>query len=224
MRAAARVARSTQAPAEERSADKIAAEIMKLLKCPQYERVVRRLIDDLCATRTSLTGVLRDNKEQLNDLRRLAVKLKKKIRGLPEHLTAVVFASERFDSLYPRLHGTTAEFNPNPRDYLKQSHARRGRLGLLISELDRICKQCDRELGMHGAVKPFQRHAAIASRNLLESVASLTGRKLSLSHTKASKYHRIAQLFFEAATGQRGASLQSACKSVACNSPAKRVM
>jgi hypothetical protein len=221
MRAAARVA----APAKGRSKDVIVAEIMDLVECPQFdrdvrrqiERVVRRLIDDLSATRTSLTGVRRDNEDHLSDLRGLSVKLKKKVVGLPEHLAAAVFASERFDSLYP-LHGSTAEFNPSTRDYLKQSQLRRERL-TLISELDRIRERCDelarRGLGKHGGVKHLQRHAAFASRGLLESVASFTGTNLSLSCAKDSKYCRVASLFFEAGGGEYGKDLVRSCEAVA---------
>jgi len=215
MRAAARVERSIQAPAEKRSTDEIVAEIMKEVKYLPVEVYVRRLIDDLRAGCSPFTGSRRDNKEYLSDLRKWTDKGKTLLSRAPRPLAAAVFAPERFESLYP-LHGTALGINPRTRDYLAQDPER---LSALNSELDRIRARCDelarRDLGKHAGAKSQQHHAAIASRTVLEAVASQTGTKLSLSRSATGKYCKVARLFFEAATGKHNENLQRACEAVA---------
>jgi hypothetical protein len=222
MRAAAKGARSIQAPAERHSTDEIVAEIMKTVKCPPGETAkhievyVRKLIDDLCVKPPPFTGSRRDNTEYLKDLRKEADKFRKMLGKAPKPLAAALFAPERFGPLHA-LHGTALGINPMTRDYLAQEPAR---LAYVNSELDRICAQCDyllrHRFGKHGAIETQQRHAAIASRTILEAVASLTGAEPpALSCSPTSDFCEVARLFLEATTGEHGKSLQRACEAVA---------
>jgi len=181
------------------------------------EVFVRKLIGDLRADCPPFIGNQNVNDEYLKDLSKLITKLKRLLRNLPAHLSTVLFSPELFWPLYKRQ-GTALGINPNTRKWLAQRTP--ARKALLVELLDWLQAQSNdirhHGLGMHGSVNYQGLQAAIASREVIERAAeNYPGRKLSLSCALTSDYHRIARLFYEAATGEHDRDLRHACESVA---------
>jgi hypothetical protein len=197
------------AHANKRDTDEIVADIIKLVKNPSIEIFVRKLMDDLCVACPPFTGNRKKNLEYVKELGGQIDELKKTLRQAPNPLCAVLFAPERFWSVWVPQ-STSTEIDPKVRDYLAREPER---LTRLVEELDRIRAECDRvillKLGKHGAVRYQQERAAIASREVMRYCG------LSLARSRSSTYCKVAGLFFEAATGEYDRDLLRACEALA---------
>jgi len=211
-----------RAPASKRSEGEIVDNILKIVD-PTIKPLVRkatkplvlRLISDLRAELPPFTGIRAINEERTKDLRKQITKLKKILTRLPQPLPAALFAPEMFFQLAVRQ-GTMLGINPQTRSYLAQKPAR---LALLLEQLDWLHARCDQisgiKLGTHKALDCRKLHAAIASREVLEFVATYTGKEPSLTVSLTSDYNKLASLFFEAATGRYVADFRRHCEIVA---------
>jgi hypothetical protein len=205
-----------------RDTNEIVADIMGILGAPAVEVLVRKLIDDLRANCPSFIGNRNVNNEYLKDLSAQITKFKKLLRSAPAPLRTALFSPEFFGPLYERQ-GTALGINPKLRNYLAQKPKR---LTYLVEALDWLQAQSNqirsRGLGMHGGVDYQKLSAAIARGDVLENAAALyRERKLSFSCSRTSDYHRIASLFYEAATGEYGCDLRRQCK-MAAPAPSQR--
>ena len=214
-----------RAPASKRSNEEIVADIMKVANVRGFvingrikpiKPLVLKLIHCVRAELPPFTGNQKINEEYARDLRKQIDKLKRILTRAPKPLPAVLFAPKMFFQL-AELQGSMLGINPQTRDYLAQTPTR---LALLLAQLDWLRTQCDQiiemKLGTHKALDQRKLDAAIASRELLEFVANVTGRKLPLSWgNRTSKYCELASLFFEAATGEGGADLRRQCETAA---------
>jgi hypothetical protein len=217
-------------PASKRSNEEIVDDIMKVADVkgiiigedPKNRRIkpirpfVLKLIQCLRAELPPFTGNRKINEEHARDLRKQIDKLKRTITRAPKPLSAVLFAPEMFSRLATRQ-GSMLGINPQTRDYLAQTPTR---LAFLLAQLDWLRAQCAQiieiKLGTHKALDQRKLDAAIAARELLEFVANVTERKLSLSWGhQTSKYCKLASLFFEAASGECGADLRRQCETAA---------
>jgi hypothetical protein len=221
-----------RAPVHKRSKDDIVADIIEIVKIRTAKSVknarvkllvlkttqplVERLIDDLRKDLPPFTGNRPINEEYARDLRKQIDKLKKTLKRAPQPVSAALFAPEMFFKLAV-WQGTMLGINPQTRSYLSQTPKR---LALLLEQLNWLRAQCDQiiriKLGTYKSQDHRKLHAAIASRELLESVDEYTGGKLSpLTVSLTSDYCRIASLFFEAATGRYVGDFRQACETVA---------
>jgi hypothetical protein len=219
-----------RAPADKRSDEEIADDILRVVDVrgivigekPKNRRIapirpiVLRLINDLRAELPPFTGHRKDNEEYVKELREQIDRFRKILTRAPQPLSAALFAPEMFFR-FAELQGSILGINPQTRTYLSQTPTR---LALLLAQLDWLRAQCDQilriELGTHKSLDQRKLDAAIASRELLEFAANVTGRKLTLSWAhRTSKYCELASLFFEAATGEYGADLRRQCETAA---------
>jgi hypothetical protein len=209
-----------RAPAPKRSTDEIVTEIIEILDAPEFEALVRKMIDYLLASCLPFIGNRRDNKDRLKELRERTTKYKKMLGKIPEPLRTALFSPEFFGSLFALgvVPGAALEVNPQTRDYLRQRKP--VRLTHLVEMLDWLCTQCDQaiqhNLGTHGRVNYQKQLAANASRDVLETAINhYSQKKLSFADLDDSDYCRIASLFFEAMTGKYNCSLRRQCRNVA---------
>jgi hypothetical protein len=217
-------------PADKRSDEEIVDDILKVIDVrgiiigedPKNRRIapikplVLKLIDCLRAELRPFTGHRKDNEEYAKELREQIDRFRKILTRAPKPLSAALFAPEMFFQL-AELQGSMLGINPQTRTYLSQTPTR---LALLLAQLDWLRAQCDQvienKLGTHKALDQRKLDAAIASRELLEFAANVTGRKLTLSWGhRSSKYCELASLFFEAATGEYGTDLRRQCETAA---------
>jgi hypothetical protein len=184
------------------------------------ERHVRRRINDLRTAPLPFTGNQKKNVEYANEVRRQIDKLVRILKKPPSGFFSSALFGERFWSLLDRqeqeAERTAIEFNPQTRSYIAQEEP--VHLKLFAAELNRLRSRCDRiialKLGQHGSVEYRKEHAAIASREILEAVASNTGTELRLTDSPTGKFCLVASLLFEAATGEHNADMRRACKPI----------
>jgi hypothetical protein len=220
-------------PANKRSTEEIVGDIIKLVgdflkRVPdQSERErqrqwvevhVRRRISDLCTAPPPFTGKQRENVEYANEVRGQIDNLVRTLESPPSGFFSSALFGERFWALLEQDQesGRTAiEFNPQTQSYIAQEPMR---LKLFFEELNRIRSRCDKiialKLGQHGNVAYRKEHAAIASCEILETVASNTGTALRLNDSPTGSLCLIASLLFEAATGEYDADMRRQCKAV----------
>jgi hypothetical protein len=224
-----------RAPVNKRSEDEIVADIIdhmgyflkRVLDRPERERQrqrvqmhVRRRITDLRTAPLPFSGNQKKNVEYANDLRRQIDKLARTLERPPSEFFSSALFGERFWSLLEiqeqEAERTAIEFNPQTQNYIAQEEP--AHLKLFLAELNRLRSRCDRiigrKLGQHGNINYRKEHAAIASREILEDVASNTGTKLRLTDAPTGKFCLVASLLFEAATGKHNADMRRACKAV----------
>jgi len=206
-----------RAPADKRTDDEIVADIIKKAGDHSVKRLVQRLINDLRSLPPPFTGNAKDNKDAATDLRKQLKHLKRTLTRLPYPLPTAFFAPKLFYQLASlQAEGTGIGVNAQTRQLLTQELKGRA---ILIAELDRLSGECDRViqhgLGVHKGVEHQKLHAAIASREVLEFVANMTGKKLSLGCRQTGPFCTIAALFFEAMSGKQDADLRRACGHVA---------
>ena len=222
-----------RAPANKRSTEEIVGDIIKLVgdslkRVPdQSERErqrrwvevhVRRRISDLCTAPPRFTGKQKENKEYAREVRGQIEELVRTLKQPPSGFFLSALFGERFWVLWEQDQeaGRTAiEFNPQTQSYIAQEPPR---LKLFLEDLKQIRARCDEiialELGQHGKVEYRKEHAAIASSEILEFVASNTGAELRLNDSPCGKLCLIASFLFEAATGKHEADMRRQCKAV----------
>jgi hypothetical protein len=203
-----------RAPSDKRSTDEIVADIIKEAGDRSTERLIKRRIDDLRNLFSPFTGNRRDNGEYLRDLAKDFDRLKKRLTQAPWPLSAALSKPEMFNNLVAHQY-TGIGINPQTR-LIAQGPSR---LTSFLADLDWWRARCEqlRVLGTHNNLDYRKLGAAIASRELLEHIAGLTGEKLSLSCRRESEFCKIAGLFFEAVTGEHAADLRRACRTVHAN-------
>ena len=210
-----------RAPSNRRCDKEIIDAIMKEAGDRSVAPQVKRRIDDLRGRPPPFPGLRRDNANYLKDLTKLIDKLKKKLTTAPWPLSVAVTDAEFFDRLFDAKY-TAIWINPRTRLIAQRPSGRTS----LLAILDGLRARCDqlRELGLgiSGYHNYHKLGAAIAARELLEQIASMTGKKLSLSCRRESKFCEIAALFFEAMTGKHAADLRRACERVAAPVRTKR--
>src|SRR5262249_25088259 len=152
--------------------DEIIADIIRLAGYPPVGALVRRRISDLrTAAPEPFSGNRRETVEYAKDLRKQIKKLERLLKAPQSR-----FLVDRFWSLWSRedARGSAIEINPKTRGYIAQESPR---LKHLAEELSLFRSRCDQiialKLGKHGNIKSQQASAAIASREVLEVVASL---------------------------------------------------
>jgi hypothetical protein len=202
-----------RAPSNRRSDKEIIDAIIKEACDRSVEPLVKRRVDDLRKLFSPFTGSRRDNADYLEDLGKLIEKLMKKLTMAPWPLSVAVTDAEFFDRLSAEKY-TAIWINPQTR-LIAQRLSGRTSLLAVLNGLHARCEQLrERKLGIHGLHDNKKLGAACASRELLEHIAGMTGKKLSLSGRRESKFCEIAALFFEAMTGKRAADLKRACETV----------
>jgi hypothetical protein len=224
-----------RAPTNKRSTDEIVAEIIDhvgyflkgVLDQSERERQrrwvemhVRRRISDLRTKPLPFTGNQKKNVAYANEVRRQIDKLVRILKKPPNRFFSSALFGERFWSLLDRqeqeVERTAIEFNPQTQSYIAQDEP--VHLKLFAAELNRLRSQCDRiialRLGQHGSVEYRKEHAAIASREILEDVASNTGTDWQPTGAPTGKFCLVASLLFEAATGKHDADMRRHCKAV----------
>jgi hypothetical protein len=210
-----------RAPSNRRSDKEIIDAIIKEAGDRSVAPQVKRRIDDLRELPPPFPGSQRDNANYLKDLSKLIDKLKKKLTTAPWPLSVAVTDAGLFDRLFDAKY-TAIWINSRTRLIAQRPSGRTS----LLAILDGLRTRCDRlresGLGIHGHHDYRKLGAAIAARELLEHIASMTGKKLSLSCRRESKFCEIATLFFEAMTGKHAADLRRACEHVAAPVRTKR--
>jgi hypothetical protein len=187
---------------------------------PPVDPLIKRRIADLRELFSPFTGNRRDNREYLSDLIKDFDKLKKKLKHAPWPLSAALSMPEMFNSLVARQH-TGIGINPQTRLIAQRMP---GRLTGFLADLDLWRGRCDqlRTLGTHKNLDYLKLGCAIAARELLEHIAAMAGKELSLSGRRTSKFVVIAALFYEAITEMHNADLRWACDRVAAPVRGKR--
>jgi hypothetical protein len=202
-----------RAPSNRRSDNEIIDAIIKEAGGDRsIEPLVKRRIHDLRELFSPFTGNRRDNADYLKGLGKLIDKLRKKLTRAPWPLSAALARPEMFNSL-AAFQYTGIGINPQTR-LIAQGPSQ---LTNFLADLDRWRARCEqlRALGTSKKLDYRKVGAAIASCELLEQIAGVTGKKLSLSCRRESKFCEIAALFFEAMTGEPAADLRRACERVA---------
>jgi hypothetical protein len=200
-------------PSDKRSDKEIIDEIINQAGDRSVEPLVKRRVDDLRKLSSPFTGNRRDNADYLEDLSKLIVRLEKQLKTVPWPLSAALSKPELFNRLL-MFQYTGIGINPQTRLMVQVQGP--NRLTSFLAYLDWWRAQCEqlRDLGTNKRLDYRKLGAAIASCELLESIAGMTGKKLSLSCRRKSKFCEIAALFFEAMTGEYAADLRRQCENV----------
>jgi hypothetical protein len=210
-----------RAPTNRRSDNEIIADILKQAGDRSVAPLVKRRMDDLRELPSPFMGKRRDNEDYLRELIKWIDNGKRKLTRLPWPLSVAVTDAEFFDRLLAARF-TAIWINPRTRLIEQRPSGRTS----LLAILEGLRARCDhlRELGIHGTRwKNHQKlDAATASREVLEHIAGMTGKRLSLSGRRTSKFVAIASLFYEAMTGVPNADLRWACELVAAPVRGKR--
>lgn len=210
-----------RAPANKRGKDEIITEIIKRVKCPPtvapfVQQIVQRLIHDLHTTPESFSGNQKENVEFAERFRNQIIELEHTLKSASNNpfVLSVLF-EERFWQLWWTEQNTPIAINAKTKRYIAQERLHQNYftelLGRLRAQSDKIISG---EPGEHGGTKHRQRGAAWASFVVLDDVARHTETKLRLSCAPTSTFVEVARLFHEAATGEYGANLITACKEI----------
>jgi hypothetical protein len=145
---------------------------------PPLEPLIKRRIDDLRELISPFTGNRKDNRDYLRDLIKDCDELKKRLTRAPWPLSAPLSKPEMFNSLVADQY-TGIGINPQTR-LIAQGPSR---LTNLLRDLDSWRGRCEQlqALGTHENLDYRKVGAAIAAREVLEQIAAMTGKKLSLS-------------------------------------------
>jgi hypothetical protein len=144
---------------------------------PPLELLIKRRIDDLRELISPFTGNRKDNRDYLRDLIKDCDELKKRLTRAPWPLSGALSKPEMFNSQVADHTGIGINLQTR---LIAQWPSR---LTNLLRDLDSWRARCE-QLQAHGTHKNLDYRkvgAAIAAREVLEQIAAMTGKKLSLS-------------------------------------------
>jgi len=214
-------------PADKHTDDEIVEDIIRRVcppkSAPLVGRIARRLISDLRLAPQSFSGNQKTNIKFAEKVHNDITRLEHTLKNAPNPLVLSRLFEERFWQIWWYEQESPISINANTKRYIAQERACQNHFAEELSQLRARCDEIiKRKPGKHhGSIKQQQADAAMASFVLLRDIASHTGTGLQLHCGPTSEFVEVARLFHEAATGDYGADLVRACRTLKASLDAK---